>query len=428
MRTPFASWRRTLLVAFSVATSALLAGLPAVQGAAAEPVLKKGDRVAIIGDSITEQKQYSRFLEDYLTVCTPDLDLWFVQLGWGGETAGGFVNRMNQDLIPFKPNVVTTCYGMNDGGYRAFDEGIGKRYADPMRKIVETLKAAGATVVVGSPGAVDTKTWRGPADVYNDNLAHLRDIARDLAKAEGMPFANLHDALIEVMKKAKAAYGDDYHVCGGDGVHPSANGQLVMAYAFLKALGASGDLGTITVDGAKASATGGHKVLAAADGTVDLESTQYPFCFFGDPKSPDSTRSILPYLPFNQDLNRLTLVVKGLKGDRAKVTWGKESKTFSKDDLAKGVNLAAEFLDNPFSDPFRKVDEAVARKQNFETFLIKEFNRVVGGIANQVKDDAECQAAIATLRTRLLAKHDALAKAVREAAVPVKHTIMIAAE
>ena len=38
-------------------------------------LLKKGDRLAICGDSITEQKMYSRIIETYLTVCMPDLNV-----------------------------------------------------------------------------------------------------------------------------------------------------------------------------------------------------------------------------------------------------------------------------------------------------------------------------------------------------------------
>src|SRR5215204_19944 len=38
-------------------------------------LLKKGDRVAICGDSITEQKMYSRIIEDYLTMCLPELGI-----------------------------------------------------------------------------------------------------------------------------------------------------------------------------------------------------------------------------------------------------------------------------------------------------------------------------------------------------------------
>ena len=36
---------------------------------AAEPRLQSGDYVAVIGDSITEQKLYSLYIEDYLLMC-----------------------------------------------------------------------------------------------------------------------------------------------------------------------------------------------------------------------------------------------------------------------------------------------------------------------------------------------------------------------
>ena len=53
-----------------------------------------------------------------------------------------------------------------------------------------------------------------------------------------------------------------------------------------------------------------------------------------------STRSISDMFPFNQDLNRLTLIVKGIKTKTAKITWGKTGKTFKREDLEKGINLA----------------------------------------------------------------------------------------
>jgi len=420
--------RRTRLIAAMVAGIALLASLAI---GAEKPVLKKGDRLAVIGDSITEQKVYSRYMEDYLTACTPDLDVWCVQLGWSGETAPGFLNRMNTDLLPFKPTVATTCYGMNDGGYRPYEDAIGRRYVDAMREIVLRLKNAGATVVIGTPGCVDMNTFRKPedAEVYNQNLGKLGDLDRQLAQETGMPFADLHNLMYDVMKNAKAAYGPKFHVCGGDGVHPAADGQLIMAYAFLKVLAPGGEIGTFTVDAAgQATASDGHKVLSSNGGTVQIESRRYPFCFRGDEKSPDSARSILPYLPFNQDLNRLTLVVKNLKGEKAKVAWGAASKTFTREQLAGGINLAAEFPDNPFSEAFRKVDEAVAKKQAYETFLIKESGRALANVERNLDNDTEVAAAVRTIKGRLAAKHEALAAAVHAAFVPVRHTIVVAEE
>lgn len=106
---------------------------------ARELVLKKGDQLAIVGDSITEQKQYSRFIEDYLLACTPELGLQIFQFGWSGERAPGLANRMENDLVPWKPTVVTTAFGMNDGSYRPYIDAIGKAYEDGTRRIQDRM-------------------------------------------------------------------------------------------------------------------------------------------------------------------------------------------------------------------------------------------------------------------------------------------------
>src|ERR1043165_2796111 len=117
-------------------------------------VLKKGDRLAICGDSITEQKMYSRIIETYLTVCVPELGVPARQYGWSGETAPGFLARMTNDCLRFHPTVATTCYGMNDHEYRPYEERIGQTYRDSSIAVVESFKAQGVRVIQGSPGCV----------------------------------------------------------------------------------------------------------------------------------------------------------------------------------------------------------------------------------------------------------------------------------
>jgi len=203
----------------------------------AEAKLKEGDYVAVVGDSITEQKLYSLYIEDYLLMCKPAADLQVTQFGWGGESAPGFAGRMANDCLVFKPSAATTCFGMNDGGYSPMDPGKAKRYRDGQKSIVAQLKKAGVRmIVVGSPGAVDTDTFRNnpeAATMYNKTLAEERDIAKALAEEEGVVFGNVFDPMVSAMAKAKAKYGPKYHVCGGDGFHPDRNGHLIMAYAFL---------------------------------------------------------------------------------------------------------------------------------------------------------------------------------------------------
>jgi hypothetical protein len=96
------------------------------------------------------------------------------------------------------------------------------------------------------------------------------------------------------------------------------------------------------------------------------------------------------------------------------VTWGKDAKTFSADELRKGVNLATAFETNPFSDAFKKVDEAVAAKQNYETRQIKDLFHGPEGRA-----DKEMTADL-TEKVRT-----PLAAAIRKALVPITHTLTI---
>ena len=104
--------------------------------------LKEGDRLAICGDSITEQKMYSRLIETYLTVCVPQLKVTCRQYGWSGEQASGFVGRMKEDVLRFQPTVATTCYGMNDHHYVPYTAEIGAEYVKNQTEAVRQFKEA----------------------------------------------------------------------------------------------------------------------------------------------------------------------------------------------------------------------------------------------------------------------------------------------
>ncbi len=399
-------------------------------GISQELMLKRGDRIAVVGDSITEQRLYSKFMELYLLACVPQLDLTMYQFGWSGERAPGFARRMENDFVPWQPTVVTTCFGMNDGSYRPYTDEIGKTYEEGTRHIQARCKELGARLIAGGPGPVDTDAWQRSdpaADLYyNDNLAKLSEIAGRTATSNGFAYAGLHPLMMDVMQRAKAALGEDYHVCGEDGVHPSPNGHLVMAYAFLKAMGLDGQIGTITIDlTGGATATEGHRVLSSAGGEATIESSRYPFCFYGDEKEPEGTRSILPFLPFNRDLNRFVLVVKNLNDPTAEVTWGSTTKTFAKADLEAGINLAEAFLDNPFREPFRALDRVVADKQERETWTIKRLVTHYPRLLNDISDDPEVAEAVATLHRKLLERNAKDAALARAAVQPVTHTIQV---
>lgn len=403
-----------------------LAALPTLP--AAENLLPANARVAIIGDSITEQKLYSKYIETYLLACTGRQDIRVFQFGWSGERASGFAARLKNDLAVFNPTVATTCYGMNDGSYTAYTDTIGQDYETNMRLVLDGLKELGvAHVAVGSPGAVDPDFFtRCDPAVYNGNLARLRDIAQKLAAEKGLSFANVFDTMQAAIAKAKPELGKSYDAFGADGFHPAPSGHLLMAQAFLKALGLDGDIGTLTVDLAGESrASKGHEIKSAGAGKVTISSTTWPFCFDADPKASASTRSILPYTPFNQELNRLTLVVKGLKKDRARVTWGGETLEFDRSALEKGINLAAEFPRTPFDEAFADLMGAVASKQAYETTMIKNLITHFRSLGKEAEADPEFANALQVLRKKTQEKHAKYEANVLKRRKAVEHTLVI---
>lgn len=384
-------------------------------------LLKKGDRLAIIGDSITEQKMYSRAMETYLTVCVPDLEVTVRQYGWGGETAEGFVRRMTNDCLRFNPTIATTCYGMNDHKYRAFDSTNGAWYASNQLTIVRAFKAAGARMVLGSPGCVGSKVpWaKGGSEEMNLNLCELRNIDIRLAQEEGVAFADVFWPMFTAGYAAQQKYTKDYAIAGKDGVHPGWSGSFIMAYAFLKALGLDGDLGRFEFDlsSGKVTASGGHEVLQTRNGAASIASRRYPFCATGDEKDDNSIRSAMSLVPFNQELNRLILVAKNAKVAKYRVFWGAAMKSYTAAELEAGINLAADFPKNPFSDAFAKVDKAVAAKQEYETRQIKT---LFHGPEGKVDMDG-------IVRITEMARQP-LAAAVKEAFVPVKYALEVLPE
>jgi hypothetical protein len=346
---------------------------------------------------------------------------------------------MTNDCLRFKPTIATTCYGMNDHEYRAFEDRIGNTYRENSTAIVESFKAHGARVIQGSPGCVGkvpffNKRTNDMLDDLNMNLCDLRNIGIEIAEKEKVGFADVFWPMLTAGVTAQKQNGTNYAIAGKDGIHPGWAGHAIMAYAFLKALGVSGDIGTFTVDLKAHKMTGskGHAVTSPSKDEYQITSSRFPFCACGpagegntsypvcdtdNPEKDTSIRSGMTLVPFNQDLNRLTLTAKGGEAKSYKVTWGGETKTFTSEQLAAGVNLADAFPNNPFSETFAKVDAAVAAKQAYETKQIKQSFR-----SKEAKANMEAVAA------RTEKEREPLVAAIKAAFVPVTHTIKISAE
>jgi lysophospholipase L1-like esterase len=385
--------------------------------------LRKGDRLAICGDSITEQKQYSLLIESYLTACLPELEITCRQYGWSGEQAGGFLKRMENDVLRFKPTLATTCYGMNDFRYVPYDESIAKEYRANQTAVVRLFKQSGCRVILGSSGIIDSvphwvKSAKGTQQDLNLALSRFRNITVETAVSEGTGFADVYRPMLLADLTTKRQFGPEFKVAGKDGVHPGWAGQVIMAYAYLKAMGIDGNLGSITWDAAsdKATGEGGHAVTACSGGNLSILSEKLPFSPGpGEPANDNSIRAGLALVPFDSELNRLTLKITNPKAAAYQVTWGTVSKRYPAAELAAGISLSRDFDNHPLVPAFQAIWNAASAKQSYETRQIKTLVHGPEGAADMEGTFAVTEKA----RDKLVAGLQSVRK-------PVAHEISIA--
>ena len=224
--------------------------LPAAQThTAGQFALKDGDRVVFYGDSITEQRLYTTYVEHYCITHYPDRRITFINTGWGGDKvtandcqpcAGvGGLARIKRDLLDHHPTVVTLLFGMNDGQYQDFDPAIMKVYQDGLRAIIAEIKSkTQARIYVMTPTVYDgtRHTPWSKTDKYNDVLDRYSEAAQQIASAEGLPLIDLHAVTTAALNRAKQQ--NTSYTFLPDGVHPAEDGQLVMAAEILRSWGA----------------------------------------------------------------------------------------------------------------------------------------------------------------------------------------------
>ncbi len=356
---------RRLLALVVLAITPLLVPTPV----RAEFPLKDGDIWVMAGDSITAQHLHSNFFEAFCYARYPNLKFSFRNSGVGGHTIPTTLARFDYDIAAWNPTVVSVELGMNDKGGTPTD-----KFVANMGTMVERIRAIKARPVIFSASPMnngDTMAKLGG----NAGLDAYAVALKAFCAKENIPYADQFHALIDVWgnNKPKEAIASslavlkplaaDNSLAGvehlraflkaqedlpikpvsmqGDAVHPGYPGQLMMAAALLKELGADGFVSSATLDSAaKVTEAKGCKMDAAkAEGEkieFDRLDERLPFPI------PDEARCVLPLCPAILELSQYTLKVTGLKdGNYVLKINGIATATLTAKELGEGVNLTA---------------------------------------------------------------------------------------
>ena len=383
MKPGFAKLYKSSLIAIVVVTAAL-----AAKASAGDFFVRDGDRVVFLGDSITEQKLYTTYIEAYALTRHPNWKLTFRNVGWGGDTAWlrqrahpdegrlfaadetaqqkmveDSVGRgLGRDVLPLNPTVVTVKFGMNDHSYQKFREDIFRAYVRSQAQIAKVLQAKGARVAFLTSQPIEEKRPDNDQDVRNQSLRKFSDGLKEVAAKQGATFVDQFDPYMAILLRERAGNPPGM-VGGGDAVHPGPIGHTVMAWAVLKGLGASALVSRAEIDGAasKVAATEACRIqnLKISDGTVSFDRLDEALPMPIDPNAEPA----LKLAPIQSELNCYELRITGLPEKTYQLTIdGEAAGKASAGELAKGWNLAN--TAGPITAQARQVLSLVFQKNN----------------------------------------------------------------
>lgn len=206
-----------------------------------------GSKVLFVGDSITDCGRmfenrplgdgYVSLVRDLISAKYPGHQLQLVNRGVSGDTVIDLMNRWSDDVIAHQPDWISVKVGINDAirwerrdPERAVSpEEYQQRYNRLLARATEETEAK---LVLVTPFFMSrdesSDSWRSSVLGL---LPSYIEIVRTLAQQYGATLIDMHQAFQQQLEHV-----DPYEL-GPEPVHPNRRGHMVIAQAWLAALG-----------------------------------------------------------------------------------------------------------------------------------------------------------------------------------------------
>ena len=216
------------------AAALLVSGIVSTMASAAEVAVKEGQKIAFLGDSITQAgaspKGYVRLAISGLEA--NGVKTTAIPAGISGHKSNQMLARLEKDVLSKKPDWMTLSCGVNDVWHGAGGVPL-DQYKINITKIVDQAQAAGVKVML----LTSTMIGEDQSNANNQKLAPYNEFLKALAKEKNCLFADLNgDMQAAIVKVGAAKKGN---LLTSDGVHMNPDGNKMMAVGVLKAFGLS---------------------------------------------------------------------------------------------------------------------------------------------------------------------------------------------
>jgi lysophospholipase L1-like esterase len=199
----------------------------------AELLIRSGDTVAFMGDSITQFGATQS--GGYVLLTTAGLsdqgvNVTMINAGWSGNSSRDMLGRLQRDVIDKRATWMTLSAGVNDVMHDSvqLDE-----YKTNITAILDRCQAAGVKVIV----LTATQIGLPVTNAGNVELAGYNSFLRETAQNRNLPLCDMNAAMVE--EQAVYAQANAERALTYDGVHMNIYGNMVMAKRLLATIGLS---------------------------------------------------------------------------------------------------------------------------------------------------------------------------------------------
>lgn len=386
---------------------------------------RDGDRIVMMGDSITEQLLHSSYVEVWTLARFPSWNLTFRNVGIGGDTAPGGHARFKRDVLPYQPTVLTVDFGMNDA------EGDLQRFLDGLQGIAEQARNHQVRLALLTPQPVEKAEDGPPLEGFATALEKFSAGVKGIAETNKVTFVDQFHPYLQVLAKARAANPQN-RIMGGDAIHPGPPGQAVMAAAILKGLRFPSLVSAAEIDAAALEVVDARQCEITELTTGVGGAIQFMRLDAALPYFPEGAESILQWTALLNEMNNYQLKVTALKPGPYEIRLGgAKVAEVSAAALAEGVNLAAAALKTgPVAAQVKQLVAAVNAKNNyFHDRIFRGVQLAASSIpaaaANRKQAEAEFEVQRAADFTKLMAEMPKYDAVIRQARVIQPHLVEI---
>ncbi|MDA9575877.1 SGNH/GDSL hydrolase family protein [Flavobacteriaceae bacterium] len=319
-------------------------------------IFESGNTICFLGDSITHGGQYHEFLQLFYATRYPNLKLTFHNCGISGDNAEGMIYRLDKDVYIHKPSHVFFMTGMNDVIRTLYFKGEAsneiiqnrKKALDEYKRNIHILDKKFETSDIRplylTPSIYDqySKIERENNMGCNDALIECSTYLKKIAKQRNITVVDLNSSMKHIIER-ELQNDSLFTIIGKDRVHPETTGHFVMFYEIISTIESPSLVAEISIDLNQNNLIKTKKCVVE---NFQVSSNNISFnCLekslpYPTNKSMDKAMSLVP---FENDFNKETLQIKGLKnGEYDLFIQDIFIDSYSTEQLEYGVNLSSQ--------------------------------------------------------------------------------------